>query len=59
MMLRFQWDSLRRGDHLLAHDVRTSGRAPSPSVVVPVDFTRPGRDADLAASWHCDEAAAA
>jgi hypothetical protein len=53
MMLRFQWDSLRRGDHILVHDVRSVelGLRPAvvelglrPAVVELVDSTGPRRD---------------
>jgi hypothetical protein len=37
MMLRFQWDSLRRGDHVLVHDVRTADLGLRPAVVELVD----------------------
>jgi hypothetical protein len=37
MMLRFQWDSLRRGDHLLVHDVRSPHLGLRPAVVELVD----------------------
>ena len=43
-MLRFQWDSLRRGDYLLAHDVRTADLRLRPAVVELVDLTGPRRD---------------
>jgi hypothetical protein len=37
MMLRFQWDSLRRGDHVLVHDVRRADLGLRPGVVELVD----------------------
>jgi hypothetical protein len=44
MMLRFQWDSLRRGDHVLVHDVTTPDLRLRPGIVVLVDTTGPRRD---------------
>ena len=41
MMLRFQWDSLRRGDHILVHDVRTADLGLRPAVVELVDSSGP------------------
>ena len=37
MMLRFQWDSLRRGDHVLVHDVGAADLGLRPAVVELVD----------------------
>jgi len=37
MMLRFQWDSLRRGDHVLVHDVASPDLHLRPAVVALVD----------------------
>jgi hypothetical protein len=37
MMLRFQWDSLRRGDRLLVHDAAAADLGLRPAVVVLVD----------------------
>jgi hypothetical protein len=39
MMLRFQWDSLRRGDHILFHDAGTADLTLRPAVVALVDST--------------------
>jgi hypothetical protein len=44
MMLRFQWDSLRRGDHVLVHDVRTAELGLRPAVVVLIDSSGIRRD---------------
>ena len=44
MMLRFQWDSLRRGDHILVHDVDSAELRLRPAVVQLVDSTGPRRD---------------
>ncbi len=41
MMLRFQWDSLRRGDRVLVHDVDASDLGLRPAVVELVDAERP------------------
>ena len=49
MMLRFQWDSLRRGDHLLVHDVRSTNLALRPAVVELVDSS--GRRRDVAVRY--------
>jgi hypothetical protein len=62
MMLRFRWDSLRRDDHILVHDVAVSDTdEPDAGRVV-----RPGRftsHADprtgTADCWRCAEALAA
>jgi hypothetical protein len=43
-MLRFQWNSLRRGDHVLVHDASTPDLGLRPGVVVLVDATGPRRD---------------
>ncbi len=39
MMLRFQWDSLRRGDHVLVHDPAKPDLGLRPGVVTLVDAT--------------------
>jgi hypothetical protein len=44
MMLRFQWDSLHRGDHILFHDVRSADLGLRPAVVELVDSTSGRRD---------------
>ena len=44
MMLRFQWDSLRRGDRVLVHDAATPDLGLRPGVVVLVGATGPRRD---------------
>ena len=44
MMLRFQWDGLRRGDHILVHDVGTPDLGLRPAMVILVDSTGPRRD---------------
>jgi hypothetical protein len=44
MMLRFQWDSLRRGDHVLVHDARSTDLGLRPAVVVLVDSARSRHD---------------
>ena len=44
MMLRFRWDSLRRVDHILVHDVRTRDLDRRPMVVALVDSNSPRRD---------------
>jgi hypothetical protein len=44
MMLRFQWDSLRRGDHILVHDPGCADLGLRPAVVELVDSTGPRRD---------------
>jgi len=44
MMLRFQWDSLRRGDHILVHDVRAPDLGLRPAIVELVDSTGSHRD---------------
>jgi hypothetical protein len=44
MMLRFQWDSLRRGDHILVHDVHAPDLGLRPAVVELVDSSGPRRD---------------
>jgi hypothetical protein len=44
MMLRFQWDSLRRGDHILVHDVRAVDLGLRPAIVELVDSSGPRRD---------------
>jgi hypothetical protein len=41
MMLRFQWDSLRRGDHILARDVHATDRRLRLVVVEPVELVDP------------------
>jgi len=43
-MLRFRWDSLRRGDHILVHDVGTADLGLRPAIVEPVDSSRGRRD---------------
>ena len=48
-MLRFQWDSLRRGDHILVHDPATVDLHLRPAEVVLVD-TR-GRGHDVGVRW--------
>ena len=44
MMLRFQWDSLRRGDRVLVHDVDASDLGLRPAVVELVDASGSRRD---------------
>ena len=44
MMLRFQWDSLRRGDHILVHDVHAVDLGLRPAIVELVDSSGPRRD---------------
>ena len=44
MMLRFQWDSLRRGDRILVHDAGAADLGLRPAVVVLVDSSGPRRD---------------
>ena len=44
MMLRFQWDSLRRGDHILVHDRGAPDLGLRPAIVALVDSTGPRRD---------------
>jgi hypothetical protein len=44
MMLRFQWDSLRRGDHILVHDVHAPDLGLRPAVVELVDSSGPRHD---------------
>lgn len=44
MMLRFQWDSLRRGDRILVHDAGSSDLRLRPAVVVLVDTAGDRRD---------------
>ena len=44
MMLRFQWDSLRRGDHILVHDAARPDLGLRSADVVMVDTTRRGHD---------------
>lgn len=44
MMLRFQWDALRRGDHILVHDVDRPDLGLRPAEVVMVDSARRGND---------------
>jgi hypothetical protein len=44
MMLRFQWDSLHRGDRVLVHDARSADLALRPAVVVLVDAAGSRRD---------------
>ena len=44
MMLRFQWDSLHRGDHILVHDVRTADLGLRPAIVELVDSSGSRRD---------------
>ena len=43
-MLTFQWDSLRRGDHVLVHDATTPDLRLRPGIVVLVDATGTRRD---------------
>jgi len=43
-MLRFQWDSLRRGDRLLVHDAATPHLGLRPAEVVCLDTTPTGYD---------------
>ena len=43
-MLRFQWDSLRRGDHVLVHDGREANLGLRPAVVERVDRRGPHYD---------------
>jgi hypothetical protein len=44
MMLRFHWDSLRRGDHVLVHDARAFDLGLRPAVVASVDTAGPRHD---------------
>ena len=44
MMLGFEWDSLRRGDHVLVHDAATLDLRVRPGIVALVDATRRRRD---------------
>ena len=44
MMLAFQWDSLRRGDHVLVHDAATADLTLRPGTVEMVDGGRRHRD---------------
>jgi hypothetical protein len=44
MMLRFQWDSLRRGDHVLVHDVSAPALGLRPGVVESVEASGARRD---------------
>ncbi len=44
MMLRFQWDSLRRGDHVLVHDATAPDLGLRSGIVTLVDATGPRRD---------------
>jgi hypothetical protein len=44
MMLRFQWDSLRRGDHVLVHDARCADLGLRPAVVTLIDAAGSRRD---------------
>ncbi len=66
MMLRFQWDSLRRGDRIVFHDARSADLGSRPAdvgrIVRPGRFVRhvdPLAAADVVACWRCDEALAA
>jgi hypothetical protein len=43
-MLRFQWDSLRRGDLVLVHDLAETDLHRRPGVVVLVDTLAAGHD---------------
>jgi hypothetical protein len=43
-MLRFQWNALRRGDHVLVHDVDDPKLALRAGVVDLIDTRRSGRD---------------
>jgi hypothetical protein len=49
MMLRFQWDSPRRGDHVLVHDATTPDLGLRPGIVVLVDA--PGTRRDVAVRY--------
>ncbi len=44
MRLRFHWDSLRRGDRILAREVRAVDLGRRPAVVALVDSSGPRRD---------------
>ncbi|MET0143899.1 MAG: hypothetical protein ABW122_06905 [Ilumatobacteraceae bacterium] len=44
MMLRFQWDALRRGDHILVHDPARPDLGLRPAEVVLVDTRPSGHD---------------
>jgi hypothetical protein len=44
MMLRFQWDSLRRGDHVLVHDAEQPDLGLRPADVTFVDTSPTGHD---------------
>ena len=46
MMRGFQWDSLRRGDHVLVHDAATPDLRLRPGIVALLDAT--GRRRDVA-----------
>ena len=48
-MLRFQWDSLRRGDHVIVHDAGTPDLGLRPAVVAVVD--RAGSRRDIAVRY--------
>ena len=43
-MLRFQWDSLRRGDHVLVHDAARADLGLRPGDVMLVDTRPSGHD---------------
>jgi hypothetical protein len=43
-MLKFQWNALRRGDHVLVHDVDDPKLALRAGVVALIDTQRSGRD---------------
>ena len=43
-MLRFQWDSLRRGDHVLVHDAAQPDLGLRPGDVMFVDTRPSGHD---------------
>jgi hypothetical protein len=43
-MLKFQWNALRRGDHVLVHDVDDPELALRAGVVTLIDTRRSGRD---------------
>jgi hypothetical protein len=43
-MLKFQWNALRRGDHVLVHDIDDPKLALRAGVVTLIDTQRSGRD---------------
>ena len=46
-MLQFQWNALRRGDHVLVHDVGDAGLALTAGVVTLVDVHPSGHDVSV------------